>query len=654
MIARLGNPVLLATACLLSGCIHLLAAAFLLPAATAAQLPGPSSVPAGGMDLYTPWFIQGKVKTLQGDLIGGARVTIVPVNTSASARSLSTDLQGEFRTEYSLNLQTTKQLTLDLKVTKKGYFRAHALITFEEAGKTWVIPITLREAREDPNLLSQADLIAVLAPKLGKLTAADGLSAAGEKDYARGVTEFLDRKSSERAVPFFAKVVHQDASCPACRTMSALAELDCGDWDGAYRNLAEAFNKIMADRTLGRPEPFVALGAMKSWEGKPKDAAAYFLEALKYAPQDSLALQELGRSQLQIRNWGAADEYLGKALAAGANPEIRLLRIEALLGEDQYRTADQEMARYLAGHDLKKMPLAVRTLWMKIDNRKQIEANYGKGKSKGEPVLDYLRHPPSDLQGLEHATDQAQLDPILSAVGKTVAEAFVNFPNTSSLELIHQEKLQGKKRSAATLDQKFRYLCFLPVQAGIPSFNEYRTDLSGRQKTPEGLQDGFMLTSGFASAALIFHPLYQSQTDFRYIGRQKLNGRVAYLIAFAQQPAKAQFTGSFKSGEITVTTFSQGLAWIDSETYQIVRLRTDLLRPLQALNLERETTEIAYGEVRFKDNTAGFWVPQQVTVSVDWNGKHLCNEHRYSEFKLFQVQANEKVEARKEVARPAK
>jgi hypothetical protein len=27
---------------------------------------------------------------------------------------------------------------------------------------------------------------------------------------------------------------------------------------------------------------------------------------------------------------------------------------------------------------------------------------------------------------------------------------------------------------------------------------------------------------------------------------------------------------------------------------------------------------------------------------VDWNGKHLRNEHRYSEFKLFNVEATDK------------
>ena len=641
MNARLRIPALFVVACL-------------LPVPAIAQIVGPPSTPGGGINLYNSWVVAGKVKTLRGDPVAGAKVEVVPTGVSVGSRTLVTNLQGEFQTEFSLNVEVVKDLTFDLNVTKKGFLKAHAVINFGEVGKTWVIPVTLREPEEDPELLSQADLISGLAPRLNKLKPSDGLSAAGEKDYARGVAEFLEKNSPGRALPFFMKATRRDASCLPCRTMLALAELDSGDWDGAQRNLAEVFNKIMADRSLGRPEPLVALGVMESWQYKPKNAAAYFVEALKYAPQDPLALQELGRSQLLIQNWGAADEYLGKAIAAGAKPEVRVLRVEALLGADQFQAANTEMTRYLEGRDVKKMPLRVRQLWAQVENRKRIEAVYVKASSKGDQALDYLHRPPRDLAGLEPAADQAQLNSILSAVGKTVAESFVNFPNTSSLEQIHQEKLQRKQKVATTLDQKFRYLCFTPAEAWGPGFNEYRTDLSGRQASRQGLGEGFMLTSGFASAALVFHPIYQSQADFRYLGRQKVNGRDAYVIAFAQQPAKARLNGIFKSGTVSMTTFTQGLAWIDPQSYRITRLRTDLLRPLQELNLERETTEIAFGEVRFKGTAAGFWVPQQVTVTVDWNGKHLRNEHRYSEFKLFQVEAIEKVGKRKELGQTSK
>ena len=81
---------------------------------------------------------------------------------------------------------------------------------------------------------------------------------------------------------------------------------------------------------------------------------------------------------------------------------------------------------------------------------------------------------------------------------------------------------------------------------------------------------------------------------------------------------------------------------MDPRTYQIVRMRTDLLRPLTKVRLNRQTTEIHYAEVNFKDSPAPLWLPQEVTVTVEWKGKTYRNSHTYSNFKHFNVGAEEK------------
>jgi tetratricopeptide (TPR) repeat protein len=628
------------------------AVACLLPLSAIAQHAPTTST--ADLNLLNTWVVAGKVTTLRGDPVGGAKVELSPTLTSGGFRTLATNLQGEFQTEYRLSFENVKEFGIDLKVTKKGFLPAHSVVDFGASNRTWVIHVTLREAEEKSELLPQAELISKLAPRLRTLRASDGLSAAGEKDYARGVEQFLDRERPDRAVPILSKVTGRDVSCMPCSTMLALAQLDMEDWDGAYRNLVELSNKIVADPRLGRAEPLLVLGVMESWRHEPKSAAGYFVEALKYAPQDPLALQELGRSQLLIQNWGAADEYLGKAVAAGAGPEARLMHAEALLGGGNSQEANAEMLRYLDGRDVKTMPIQVRQLWVQIQDRMKIEATYLEAKPKGEAAIDYLHRPPPDLKGLDPATDQEQLDSILSAVGKTVAEFFQNFPNTSSLELIHSERLGHNHKAQATLDQQFQYLCFTPTDAWGLGFDEYRVDSSGARASPQGLQNGFMLTSGFASSSLLFHPNYQSQAVFRYLGRQKVDGRDTYVIAFAQQPAKARLNGGFKTGETRMTTLSQGLAWVDSKSYEIIRLRTDLLMPLAEVKLERATTEIAFGEVHFKGIDKGFLVPRQVTVTVDWNGRHLRNEHRYSDFKLFHVETTNRPGKPKQLSETSK
>ena len=260
-----------------------------------------------------------------------------------------------------------------------------------------------------------------------------------------------------------------------------------------------------------------------------------------------------------------------------------------------------------------------------------------------EPT-DYLRRTTPELQGLTPASDQAPLASILAAVGKNVSGMFQNFPNTSSVETIHQEKLRRNGKVNGEEHETFHYLCLITNQSWGPGFSEYRANASGGEGQPRGLQDGFMLTSGFTSASLIFHPAYQAQSTFRYLGREKLNGRDTLVVAFAQQPAKSKLYGTFKSGDVLMTTFTQGLAWVDAQTYQILRLRTDLLKPLPEVKLDKQTTDVDYAEVHFKGIDNGFWLPKDVNVTVAWDGKTLRNQHEYSAFQVFNVAATQKID----------
>lgn len=594
------------------------------------------------------WPVVGKVATLQGNPVPHVKVQVRDADVMNQYKTVETNLQGQFRTEFLVNADQVKKLVVEVTATEPGYRRAHEMIDFGSSGKTWEIHLTLREAGEDPDLLTQADLISTVAPRLKNLGASDGLSAAGETDYARGVNEFLDRNDPYRALPFFTKVVRRDEACVACRTILALAQLDSGDWDGAERNLGEAVEAVRADPTRGRSEPLTAYGVMESWRHDPAKATGFFQEALKYAPQDELALQELGRSQLLLQNWASASDYLAKAISAGAGPEVRLKLVEALLGAGEGEEAHKEMLSYLGGRDVKKMSPRVRLLWTRIEEQQKVEAYKTVSSDVDEPIDDLLRAIP-ELKGLAPATDQRELQSILDAVGKNVSALFQNFPNTISLEKIHQEKLHRDGKVGGTQDQKFHYLCLAPDRAWGPGFDEYRDDLSGNIGTPRGLEEGFMLTSGFVSATLVFHPAHQPEATFRHLGSQKINDRDTFVIAFAQRPAKARWNGTFKLGQTKVPTFSQGLAWVDAENYQIIRLRTDLLKPLPEVRLEKETTEVDFGEAHFKDIAQGFWLPLDVTVSVDWNGRHLRNRHQYSEFKLFNVESQQKVGNPKEL-----
>ena len=593
--------------------------------------------------------VAGLVTNPKGDPIVHAGIEILN-NAGVPPRSIQTDSKGRFQSnyEFSTDSDEIQHFTATLKVTKKGFRPAHK---FSDISATKVdgMSITLRPVQpEDPNLLSQADLINAISPRLRQLGPADGMAAKDGKEYARGVQEFLDRNHVDQAVPHFYKVVKDSPQCLRCRTMLGLAELSWGAWDDAYREVAESVNGYVRDRKLGSFEPLFVQGTLTSWGGDSETAAAYLREAIKFAPQDPLALRELGRAQALDLEWLAASESLKSALAAGAGPEARLRLAEALCWAGTPNQAEAELKLYLNGRDPKGASPQVRSIWANIQARKKDEGAFvaasAKAKARGEQPVDYINHPPTaSLSDFEPATDQASLPAILEAVGKSVAELFANLPNICSVENVRQERLTRKGKTVSAQEYKYRYLLAAPVKRWGPGIDEYRANLRGHETAQLGASDSYMLTSGFVSAPLVFHPAYQSGSTFRLLGRQKVKGRNTLLIAYAQQPAKARICGSFQQGNNVSVTYSQGMAWIDSENYQIVRLTTDLLRPAPLVRLNKVTREIVFSEVQFKKPSRKFWLPDDVTVTLDWNGCVLRNKHAYSDFLVSNVDSSQKI-----------
>lgn len=266
----------------------------LAPSSLAGGIGFPSPLQAGkGIIVIEDrtWPVSGTVKTLRGDPVSHAAVTVRVANGPAQVRTMVTNLQGEFATEFTFNFAVVTELRLDLTIAKTGLQKAHEFIEFAAPDKAFEIPITLRDIQEDPDLIAQAELCSTLSARVRRFAAERAQSASTEKDYSRGVAEFLDRNSPDRALPFLSNASRRDPACVACRTVLGLAELTSGNWDSAYRDLTEAANAGRVNGGAGRTEALLTLGVMESWKHEPEAAAGFFLDALKIAPQDPLVLR---------------------------------------------------------------------------------------------------------------------------------------------------------------------------------------------------------------------------------------------------------------------------------------------------------------------------------------------------------------------------
>ncbi|MGO9269366.1 MAG: tetratricopeptide repeat protein [Terriglobia bacterium] len=592
------------------------------------------------------WNVFGKVTDFKGSPLRAAAVRVDIGYGGKYIKDLTTNAQGEFRTAYTFDTSLTTRLSVSLLVNREGFAPAHEFVDYGVGDKTWEIDVAMRPDTVGDDELPVPALVAALAPKLRAGLDTDAAIAPAKKDLAKGASDFLDQRDAEKAVPSLTKVTKRYPACGPCRTLLGLALLDAGSWNGASRELAEAAKLAAAGSSNpDKIDSFLILAEIENWKGEYNQAAGFLMQATGLDPKNAFVLQELGRTLVLQKNWEAADEYLHRALTAGASKDAMLLRARALLEEGDPEAADGVMKDYLGDAALKTFPMPVRALANEVGERMKLQT-YAKVESVvNEPLPSLIKAVP-ELRELQPAssqigqTGQADLATILQKTGDNVRSFFTGFQNTVSTEQIHQERLAKDGKIKDSVDQRFQYLLLTRPEAWGLGLQEFRTDLKGKEMAPTGTS-GLMLTSGFASESLFFHPAYQSGATFRYLGLGSVKGRECYVVAFAQKPEKAQMMERFNSNGESVLLLHQGLAWIDKENYTIARLRTDLLKPQSQIRLQRETTEITYDPVDFKQAGQVAWLPSEVAVTVQWWGRTFRNVHTYSDFKLFNTEVKE-------------
>ena len=624
----------------------------LAPGTLWCQAPGGNYGPPGGADMSEAtdltnlekitWHIFGKVTDLKGETVRGATVITDIGEGTLFKRQLYTDVQGGFQTDYKVDASTVKSLGIHVTVNAEGYHDAHQIVNFGAGDKTWEIDIALRPATEGADDMPVASLVETLAPPLGTSLRTDAAVTSSRKELERGSATFLDGNAAG-AIPNLQKVVDKNPDCGHCRTFLGLAMLDAGDWNGAGNQFFEADKLAQSKGTnQDKAQSLLIVAEMANWKGEYNKAAGFLMKAKDLDSKNALILQELGRTLIFQKNWEAADHYLNQADNAGAPKEALLLRVRALLEEGDPATADAILNEYIGKASVKSLPARVRSLKSQVDTRLSMQEQTEVQSVVTESAPALMKAVP-ELKGLEPAASQDELASILQKTGENVREFFTGFQNTVSLEKVREERLSKEGKVKDFQDLRFEYLLVSQPQQGRLELQEYRTNSHGDLTAPTGLDSGFMLTSGFASASLLFHPAYQAGAKFRYLGRQTRDGKPMHVVAFAEMPDKAQMIERFNTNDGSVLVVFQGLAWIDAESYKIVRLRTDLLKPEAKLRLVRQTTEITYDPVQFKQMASTVWLPSDVAVTVQWAGKTFRNTHHYSDFKLFNTGIEEHV-----------
>ncbi len=210
-------------------------------------------------------------------------------------------------------------------------------------------------------------------------------------------------------------------------------------------------------------------------------------------------------------------------------------------------------------------------------------------------------------------------------------------------ERVVQEKIGDNGKTVEKEESGFNYLILLSSASGEISLVESR--LADEDKPAKKLQRPLLVSNGFATLFLVFHPYYAAGFNFTDAGEENVNGRTLGKVHFEHIPGtRTPAALAFGGREFPLDL--SGTAWIDVETGIIERIVGGIETGMEDVGLRSMRSDVEYKPVTFHSPPATYWLPSDVTIEVVTKHQHWRNTHTFSDYKQFSVSTKE-TQARK-------
>ena len=237
------------------------------------------------------------------------------------------------------------------------------------------------------------------------------------------------------------------------------------------------------------------------------------------------------------------------------------------------------------------------------------------------------------------------LDDLVQNAGKRLQELVKNVDRFTATELVTDESVNKWGMPSFPEKAQFDYIVSMEeTRRGALSVEEYRERRAASKGFPEAV-----MTTGLPALVVIFHPIYAGNYEMTCEGLARWNGGLAWQVHFRQRPDKPNTIRSYRLGVEGqgYPVALKGRAWIAADSYQIVRLETNMVAPMPQIRLAAEHVNIEYAPVQFRKGALEMWLPANVEVYYDWKGRRVHRRHTFSNYLLFSVDDKQKISAPK-------
>jgi len=243
---------------------------------------------------------------------------------------------------------------------------------------------------------------------------------------------------------------------------------------------------------------------------------------------------------------------------------------------------------------------------------------------------------------LAHAqTTPEPLDKILDRTSQRVSEFLDMFSNVKCTELVTQEKFKPNGKIELAEQSTYDYLVILTNAGGELSLVESRLPVK-EAKADRRKDVSMLLSNGFATLFLVFHPYYANGYEFTDAGSELLDGHNARKIRFQHISNTRSVAALALRGREYALELS-GTAWVDPETGNILRIEAGIGSTLEDIGMKTLQSSVRFAPVVFSKDQPTYWFPTEAWVEVETPKQHWRNAHRFTGYKQFSVSTEEHV-----------
>jgi hypothetical protein len=228
----------------------------------------------------------------------------------------------------------------------------------------------------------------------------------------------------------------------------------------------------------------------------------------------------------------------------------------------------------------------------------------------------------------------AKSDELVDRAQKQVVNYLSKLADLHCTENVKQQKLLKSGHVEATSRSKFDYFILIQGASGEFQLAESRLE----QGSDKAKNTPMLLTNGFSSMLLVFHPYYRDSFNFSVGNAVNENGRSVVPVSFTHIPGTRSPAGlALRDREYALDL--TGTAYIDAKSAEVLRIESGLSHDMSDIGIKTLHVEVEYKP--FKSSDEQVMLPEIAKVELETPKQHWRNEHLFTNYRAFTADAEQ-------------